>query len=668
MENLRLDDFTKYKFLSNVEHNPSGTHACFAAHEADMDENGYTSNLWIYDVAQERSFQLTALGKERSFTWLNDDEILFAATRSPKDQERQKKGEDFTIFYKINIHGGEAVEAFRVPLQVQNLEPLGDTTFLLTGLFNPSRPDLSTMSDDQKAAEFKKREEDKDYEVLEEIPYWRNGTGFVSGNRTRLYLFDSSTKALEALTGEQVLVSNLQLNDNRTKALFIGAEYTDMLPLTNSIYYVDVQVKTVTKVTPDEDFSYASAHFMSEDEIIGLGSARQHFGLNENDRFYRIRISDGSKELLTPDLDRSCYSSVGSDCSYGGGRGMVQDGDFLYFVTTEDESSYLNRIDRSGTIEKLCTTPGSIDSFSIRHGNILIVAKRELKLQELYSLKDGKETQRTHFNTWVEKERKLSMSEGMSFDVAPGVTCEGWVLKPVDYVPGQKYPAILDIHGGPKTVFGTVFFHEMQYWANQGYFVFFCNPRGSDGKGNEFADIRGKYGTIDYDDIMQFTDLVLEKYPDIDADRIGVTGGSYGGFMTNWIIGHTHRFRAAASQRSISNWVSMGYTTDIGYFFTPDQIGATPWTDHEKLWEHSPLKYADQVKTPTLFIHSEEDYRCWLPEGLQMFSALKYHGVESRLCMFRGENHELSRSGKPKHRIRRLEEITNWFNRFLKEQ
>jgi dipeptidyl aminopeptidase/acylaminoacyl peptidase len=138
--------------------------------------------------------------------------------------------------------------------------------------------------------------------------------------------------------------------------------------------------------------------------------------------------------------------------------------------------------------------------------------------------------------------------------------------------------------------------------------------------------------------------------------------------MTNWIIGKTDRFKAAASQRSISNWVSMGYTTDIGYFFAPDQVGATPWTDQEKLWYHSPLKYADRVKTPTLFIHSDEDYRCWLPEALQMFTALKYHGVESRLCMFRGENHELSRSGRPKHRQRRLEEITNWFDRFLKEQ
>ena len=158
-----------------------------------------------------------------------------------------------------------------------------------------------------------------------------------------------------------------------------------------------------------------------------------------------------------------------------------------------------------------------------------------------------------------------------------------------------------------------------------------------------------------------------EIFSEFDKSRVGVTGGSYGGYMTNWIIGHTDRFKCAASQRSISNWISKFGTTDIGYYFNADQNQATPWINHDKLWWHSPLKYADKAKTPTLFIHSEEDYRCWLAEGLQMFTALKYHGVEARLCMFRGENHELSRSGKPKHRIRRLTEITNWFEKYLKQ-
>lgn len=665
-KNLHLEDFTKYTFLSGIKHSPDGKHACFISHVADLEDNGYQSHLWIYDLQNDNSFQLTGLGKERSFVWLTDEEILFSAIRNPRDQERQKKGEDFTIFYKINIHGGEAQEAFRVPLLVQDIKPLSDERFLLTCIYNPDRVDLSSLSDQERALELKKREEEKAYEVLEEIPYWSNGGGFISKNRSRLYLYDQSSNLLKPLTDELLQVDAVDLNNDKTKALFTGSEFTGMAPLTNSLYLADLVTQTVKKITPNEDFTYYDVHFLNETEAISRGNARESFGINENSRFYLVDLTNGEKKLLTPDFDKSTYNSVGSDCRYGGGSGTYRDQGYLYFVSTENDSSYLNRIDSRGFIEQLTLKTGSVDAYSVKDGEVLIIALRDLALQEVYRLKDGHEEQLTTFNSWVNSERKLSEPEKLSFETVPGITIDGWVLKPVDYVKGQKYPAILNIHGGPKTVYGTVFYHEMQYWANEGYFVFFCNPRGSDGKGNEFADIRGKYGTIDYDDLMRFTDLVLEKYPDIDANRVGVTGGSYGGFMTNWIIGHTDRFKAAASQRSISNWVSMGYTTDIGYYFAPDQIGATPWSDPNKLWEHSPLKYADQVKTPTLFIHSDEDYRCWVPEALQMFTALKFHGVESRLCLFKGETHELSRSGKPKARIRRLKEITTWFNRFLK--
>lgn len=375
----------------------------------------------------------------------------------------------------------------------------------------------------------------------------------------------------------------------------------------------------------------------------------------------------GNTKVLTPkNFDYSLWNTVGADVRYGSSTTMKVEGKYLYFITTEYDSSYINRIDKTGKIEKLTVEKGSVDGFDVFDENIVFIGLRGLKLQELYRLDNYKEEQLTYFNQWVIEERKLSNPEKITFKTDSGIIIEGWVLKPVDFDENKKYPGILDIHGGPKTVYGEVFFHEMQYWANEGYVVFFCNPRGSDGRGDEFADIRGKYGTIDYEDIMKFTDVVLESCPYIDQNRLGVTGGSYGGFMTNWIIGHTNRFKAAASQRSISNWVSKFGTTDIGYYFVPDQQTATPWHDVDKLWFHSPLKYANKVMTPTLFIHSDEDYRCWLVEAIQMFTALKYHGVESRICIFKGENHELSRSGKPKHRIRRLEEITNWFNRFLK--
>lgn len=215
--------------------------------------------------------------------------------------------------------------------------------------------------------------------------------------------------------------------------------------------------------------------------------------------------------------------------------------------------------------------------------------------------------------------------------------------------------------------YGRVFFHEMQVWASHGYFVFFCNPFGSDGQGNEYADIRGHYGYEDYQDLMAFTDAVLAEVKQIDPNRLGVTGGSYGGYMTNWIITHTSRFKAAASQRCISNWISLWGTSDIGPDFVRDQMQAG-LEDIETLWKHSPLKYVDQAETPTLFIHSDEDYRTPIEQGYQMLNGLIDQGVEAKMIVFHGENHELSRSGKPVHRMRRLEEITKWMDDHLKEK
>ena len=236
---------------------------------------------------------------------------------------------------------------------------------------------------------------------------------------------------------------------------------------------------------------------------------------------------------------------------------------------------------------------------------------------------------------------------------------------PKDYEPGKKYPAILDVHGGPRAVYSKIFFHEMQVWAGAGYFVFFCNIHGSNGQGNKYGDLRGRYGTVDYDDLMKFTDAVLAKYSDIDQTRMGITGGSYGGFMTNWVIGHTDRFKAAASQRSIANWLSFEHLSDISPEFCVDQVGATEDDDPAKVWFHSPLKYAKYATTPTLFLNSDEDYRCPMAEGMQMFHALLANRVEARMTVFHGENHELSRSGRPENRLRRLNEIQKWFDGHL---
>ncbi len=667
MKNIQLEDFTKYNFLSSLNFSPKGDTACFVVSNCNLEDNTYDSNLWLYDLTLNKYHQLTAFNKERSYIWLQDNEtILFQGVRDSKDKKKLEDGDEFTQFYKLNIRGGEAVKAFKIPMLVETIVEVDEDTFLFTGIHKVGRKSLIGLSDAEKVEELKSRKEEKDYEVLDEIPFWSNGGGFTNKKRSGLYKYVVSTEEINLITDEYTSVMSLELSEDKSKVVFAASSYKDKAEINDELYIYNIKLDKLSLINGEEKFSYSYVNFMDEDKLIVLGSDMKEYGINEDGKFYLIDINTNIKTLLTPDFDKSTWNSVGSDCRYGGGKSIVRDSKYLYFITTEIDSSYINRINIDGNIEKISFNKGSVDCFDIKNGNILFIGLRNQKLQEIYSLKDDVECEISKFNQWIHDELKISKPERVEVETEPGVVIEGWVLKPVDFEENKKYPAILDIHGGPKTVYGEVFYHEMQLWANMGYFVFFCNPRGSDGHGRAYADIRGKYGTIDYHDIMTFTDIVLDKYKNIDVNNVGVTGGSYGGFMTNWIIGHTDRFKAAASQRSISNWISKFCTTDIGFYFVDDQNGGTPWSNVDKLWYHSPLKYADKVKTPTLFIHSEEDYRCWLAEGIQMFTALKYHGVEARLCMFRGENHELSRSGKPKHRIRRITEITNWFEEHLK--
>lgn len=659
MENLKLKSFLEYKFLSNLDFNTKGNILAFTVTESDFDKNAYKNFIYTLDIENKNIKKLTHSGKEKNSLWLNENIILFSGARDEKINSKVKLGETWTLYYALDIkNGGEAYEYMRIPMEVTGIKIVDENNFFLTATYDHNSLDLNNLTGDEREKAIATIEENKDYEVLDEIPFWNNGVGFVNKKRNRLYHFDRTNNKLTPISDEYSNIELFNVRDN--KVIFIARTYTDKLPLTASLWTYDLINNNLENIISDNLYDISFANFI-EDKIVCAFSDMTQFGVNENHKLYLI---DDKNINLLYENDTWLSSTVGSDCRLGGGKSFKVIGDKLYFLSTVVERTHLNSVDVKGNVQVLCDEDGSIDCFDIANGNIFYVGMRDYTLQEIYKLENNSSEKLTTFNEEINKKYKISKPEIFDFTTNEDTT-KGFVIYPVDYDKNKTYPAILDIHGGPKTVYGNIFYHEMQVWANMGYFVFFTNPHGSDGYGNVFADIRGKYGTVDYNDLMNFTDYVLEKYP-IDKKRVGVTGGSYGGYMTNWIIGHTDRFACAASQRSISNWISKFGTTDIGYYFNADQNQATPWQFHDKLWWHSPLKYADKAKTPTLFIHSEEDYRCWLAEGLQMFTALKYHGVEARLCMFRGENHELSRGGKPKHRVRRLTEITNWFEKYLK--
>ena len=273
----------------------------------------------------------------------------------------------------------------------------------------------------------------------------------------------------------------------------------------------------------------------------------------------------------------------------------------------------------------------------------------------------------TSVNGEVLSNLHLSKPEPFIFQSSDGLEIEGWMIKPIDFDPARKYPAVLEIHGGPAVTYGLAFFHEFQLLASNGYGVFYCNPRGSLGYGEWFAQqVIADQGGMDYQDIMVLRN-VMEGVGWVDTSKVGVTGGSYGGFMTNWIVGHTDKFAAAVTQRSISNWYTKYGTSDIGFYGNKKSMGNRDlWDSEGWLMERSPIRYAPSVNTPILIIHSEQDYRCPMEQAEQWYVALKRLGKTVEFVRFQGESHELSRSGKPWNRKERLRHMLRWFDQYLK--
>jgi dipeptidyl aminopeptidase/acylaminoacyl peptidase len=239
-------------------------------------------------------------------------------------------------------------------------------------------------------------------------------------------------------------------------------------------------------------------------------------------------------------------------------------------------------------------------------------------------------------------------------------------MRPFGCKSGERYPALLNIHGGPHTQYGHNFFDEFQVYAGAGYVVIYTNPQGSQGYGEEFTRaVIGDWGGGDFADVMAGLDEALRRYDCIDPERLGVMGGSYGGFLTSWTVGQTKRFKAACSERAVNNTYTLFGTSDIGHSFSEAQSGYLPWENMQWYIDHSPLTYAKDIATPLLIMHSESDLRCPMEQAEQLFVALKKQRKEVVLVRFPDADHELSRTGKPRHRLERFRVILDWFAKYL---
>ncbi|MGH2999411.1 MAG: alpha/beta hydrolase family protein, partial [Gaiellaceae bacterium] len=307
----------------------------------------------------------------------------------------------------------------------------------------------------------------------------------------------------------------------------------------------------------------------------------------------------------------------------------------------------------------------AISGYDVRGDTVVTVSSTHTTLREL-DIGDRRVTNITGDRDYLDAERFTAISKD-------GTEVDAWIVRPGDFDPKKKYPTLLNVHGGPFTQYGTGFFDEFQVYAGAGYAVLFSNPRGGSGHSEEWGRaIRGPidgggpgWGTVDFEDVMGVVDTALEKFDFVDGDRLGIIGGSYGGFMTSWAISHDNRFKAAISERAVNHMVSAAGSSDLFWVFH-DQFGGH-WFDHVDTWlELSPATYAKNIETPVLVLHSENDLRCNVEQGEHLFTELRLLGKEVEMLRFPAESHELTRSGSPIHRVQRFEAVIEWFDRYLK--
>ena len=657
---IGIGDMALYRIPSNLHYSPDGTRLAFEVKRMDMEKNEYHTDVYIAEGGAAR--RVTWSSDASVVLWDGDGALILRRTLPDA-------APGTTDLFRLPMDGGEAQPFMTLPFALEGMEKLSDG-YIATGSIREDDPDAYLDTPEKRKEKAEKQKEEADYHVADEVPYWFNGAGYVNGQRTALFhVREKDGKAVcRRLTAPDFSVDSFRADGDRV--YYAGAVRRKKADLYNRLYVWNASTGKTGTLWGKDGLSFGGL-FVLDGRPYVFASDMKSFGLNQTPDLFAAEKNRLTK-VFTPPV--SLDSGVLGDTAEGGSGNYAGEGEYLTLATVEDHNAIFALSpgeDGRFSCRTLWEKDGMLCAMTACRDRIAVICQGWDHVAEVFEMaRDGSAmTQVTRLNGEALEGRYIAKPQPLDY-VSGGLRLRGWVLPPKDCSPKKKYPAVLDVHGGPRCVYGETFFHEMQVWASRGYYVFFTNIKGSDGRGDPFADIRGDYGGTDYQNLMDFTDAVLAAFPAIDPARLCVTGGSYGGFMTNWIVGHTNRFCCAASQRSISNWISMSFISDIGGFFGPDQCAADGLfgdNNIRRLWAHSPLKYAGNAKTPTLFIHSEEDYRCPLPEGMQMMQALVQNGTEARMVVFKGENHELSRSGKPKHRVRRLEEITGWFDRHTRK-
>lgn len=659
---ITADDLFTLKIATSVSLSPDERKVGYTVEQIDYENNKYYTNIYMQDIVGGRTTQFThgqyADGRP---IWSPDgSQIAFVSTRDKKSG-----------IYVIPAEGGAEKKVFEAEALIG--EPIWhpDGKHLVMAL---RYRDAHFIKDE------KKKQEPPVYRHITRLFYRLDGLGFLPQDPWQVYALNIKTGLLRKITsGKRDNYSPTLSPDGKLVAYVSNrAKDPDLDSLRDDLFVIPFRGGK-ERLIPTPAGPIAGLVFSPKGKsiaYIGHANPDDAWGVT-NLHVWTVGVSGGPKARdLMPKFDRMAVDQSITDLEDVHDKALLDwsaDGKRLFFLSSDTGTTNLYYVPASGgkptrIFKGKCHIKGfSVNGKTEKAALVHAGLSNPGEIMTCPTHYSGEKKTKTHtdLNPQLRTTIKLGRARDLMFQSFDGTEVQGFLVTPPFFKPGRKYPAILEIHGGPRTQYAYSFFHEMQLLAAQGYVVLYTNPRGGSGRGETWADaIAGGWGDLDYKDCMAAADY-LEALKYVDAKRIGVTGGSYGGWMTNWIIGHTHRFKAAVTQRSVTDLISFTGSSDIGYAGSREFDGF-PWTNKANYEKCSPIYYMEKVKTPVLIIHNERDLRCHIEQAEQMFVKLKVLGKTVEFVRFPDEPHGLSRHGRPDRRKARLEWILKWFGRYLK--
>ena len=677
-------DLFDFVWVANPQLSPEGARVAFTRVTVDEKRTNYETSIWIAATdGKDAPIRMTNGKHDAQPRWSPDGRHIVLVRGGDKDETGKPKPAQLAL---LSLAGGEASMITDLPKGVSSpvWSPDGKQIAFVS----------STTPEDIQKAQRKKdaaksgatpadSEHESDVHVINRAVYRSNDEGYLDPKRhAHIWLLDVPAAQDELPKPKQLTTGNFDEGElvwsrDGSRIYFLTRRIEEPyyeLPSTD-IYSVSAaggnpeKLATIPMYIGDLVFSPDGRQFAFH------GSVAQPVRSYSQPDLWIMEVVAGAKPRnLTRDYDFDMGSSVfGDNAAPRGGHGnslfWSPDGRWLLDTVAKQGRTPIVRVDtRTGSVTEVTHGDQAVLDFSASADASAIVAlvSSPVMIGDLFAVtSDGTQTRITDFNRKLWSQLNLTAPEEINYTSFDGKRIQGWIQKPPDFAPQKKYPLILNIHGGPHAAYGWVFDHEFQWMAAKGYVVLYVNPRGSTSYGQEFGNvIQYHYPGDDYRDLMAGVDELL-KLGYVDAKKLGVTGGSGGGVLTDWTITHTDRFAAAVSQRDISNWASWWYTADFT-LFQPNWFKAPPFEDAQDYNNRSAITFVKNIHTPVLFVLGESDYRT--PQdsgGEQLFRALKYMKRPTAMVVFPRETHELSRSGEPWHRIERLDHIVGWFDKWM---